>query len=50
VRLLDFPLITWRVQYLKDDESELEKDDDFVRARGALQLSLSWVALTKAAS
>jgi hypothetical protein len=48
IRLIDFPGATWRISYLNDDESELEKDETFVRGRGGLQRSLSFIALTKA--
>ncbi len=47
VRPLNFSLATWRIQYLNDDETELQKEEGLVRGRGTLQLSISWVALTK---
>ncbi len=47
VRPLNFPLVTWRLQYLNDDETELEKKERFVRGRGTFQFSFSWTALTK---
>lgn len=48
VRLLDFPSVTWKLQYLNDDETEFEKDEKFVRGRGSLQFSLSFIVLNKA--
>lgn len=47
VRPLNFPWITWRLQYLNDDETELEKKEGLVRGRGTFQFSFSWIALTK---
>lgn len=47
VRPLNFPLVTWRLQYLNDDETELEKKEGFVRGRGTFQFSFSWIGLTK---
>jgi len=46
VRPLKFPLVTWRITYLNDDESELKEEAGFVRGRGTLQWSFSFVALT----
>jgi hypothetical protein len=48
VHPLNFPFVTWRLQYLNDDESELEKNEKFVRGRGTLQFSFSWIALNNA--
>jgi len=47
VRPLNFPSVTWRLQYLNDDETELKKEEGFVRGRGTLQFSFSWTALNK---
>ncbi len=47
VRPLDFPFGTWRIQYLNDDETELEGQEGLVRGRLQLRSSFSWVALTK---
>ncbi len=47
VRLLDYPQVTWRLQYLNDDETELAGDEKLIRARAALRFSLSWIALNK---
>lgn len=47
VRPVNFPLGTWRLQYLNDDETELEQKEGFVRGRGTLQVSFSWIALSK---
>ena len=46
VRPLKFPLVTWRMRYLNDDESELKEEAGLVRGRGTLQWSFSFVALT----
>ena len=49
VRPLNFPFdTTWRLQYLNDDETELEKDEKFVSGRRALRFEISWIALNKA--
>lgn len=47
IRPLNFPWVSWRIRYLNDDETELEKDENLVRGRGTFQLSLSWIALNK---
>ncbi len=47
VRPLDFPSLTWRLQYLNDDGTEMEKRKDLVRTWGAVQFSFSWIALNK---
>ena len=47
VRPLNFPFVTWRLKYLNDDETELEKDENLVRVRGSLQFKTSFIALNK---
>nr|EDZ40419.1 MAG: Hypothetical protein CGL2_09314001 [Leptospirillum sp. Group II '5-way CG'] len=47
VRMLNFPQVTWRLQYLNSDESEIEKDERLIRGRFARRASLSWIAVTK---
>jgi hypothetical protein len=47
VRPLNFPSVTWRLQYLNDDETELEEKEGFVRGRRTLHFSFSWIALNK---
>ncbi len=47
VRPVNFPKVGWRLRYLNDDETELEKDENLVRGRGTLHFSLSWIALNK---
>lgn len=47
IRPLNFPWISWRIRYLNDDETELDKDENLVRGRGTLQFSLIWIALNK---
>ena len=47
IRPLDFPLVTWRIQYLNDDESELEKVENLVRTRHGVEFSFSLVALNR---
>ena len=34
VRPVRFPLVTWRMRYLNDDESELKEEAGLVRGRG----------------
>lgn len=48
VHAIDFPRVTWRLQYLNDDETEFEKDEKLVRGLGTLHVSLNWVALNRA--
>jgi hypothetical protein len=47
IRPLNFPFATWRLQYLNDDETELEKDENLVRARGSLSFSMTLIALNR---
>jgi hypothetical protein len=47
IRPLDHPWGRWRLDYLRDDETELEVDEGLVRGRGALAASFSWVVLNK---
>ena len=47
IRPINFPFATWRLQYLNDDETELEKDEKLLRGRGTLSFSMSWVALNR---
>jgi len=47
VRPLDFPLVSWRIRYLNDDETELQFDESLVRGRGAVKFTLGWIALKK---
>jgi hypothetical protein len=42
-----FPMSNWRLDYLNDDESELQRQDGFVRGRWARQRSFSFIALTE---
>ena len=44
----EFPIGTWRITYLNDDGSELEKAEGFVRLRGALRFSYSFTAVNRA--
>jgi len=46
VRPVRFPLITWRMRYLNDDESELKEEAGLVRGQGAKSFSASFIALT----
>jgi len=45
VRAIDFPLVTWRMIYLNDDETELPKAEGLVRVRGGLRFSFNYIAL-----
>jgi hypothetical protein len=47
VRSINFPLTTWKLQYLNDDESELAKAEGLTRGYGSFQLSFSWMTLNK---
>jgi hypothetical protein len=46
VRPVRFPLVTWRMRYLNDDESEFKEEAGLVRGRGTKSFSLSFIALT----
>ena len=48
VRPVDFPQVTWHLQYLDDCEQELEKDESLVRGRGGQARSLSYVGMDEA--
>jgi len=47
IRPIDFPACSWRIQYLNDDETELEPDAKLFRGVGTLQVSLRWTALNR---
>ncbi|MCK4789205.1 MAG: hypothetical protein KAV87_36015 [Desulfobacteraceae bacterium] len=46
IRPIDFPNVSWNLQYLNDDESELEGNPELVRGRWARKFTFSWTALT----
>ena len=46
IKEIDFPRVSWRIQYLNDDETELEHLEGMVRFRGARAFQFSWTALT----
>ena len=39
-------MANWRLQYLNDDETELDTQKGFIRAQGAITRRFSWTALT----
>src|SRR5262249_7249194 len=45
IRPIDFPACSWRIQYLNDDGTELERDDKLFRSVGTLEVSFRWTAL-----
>ena len=45
IRPINFPYTSWQLQYLNDDESELDKTEGLVRSRGAKTFAFSWTAL-----
>jgi hypothetical protein len=47
MRPINFMSATWRLQYLNEDETELERDDKLVRVRGTLSFSMRWVTLNR---
>jgi hypothetical protein len=47
IHSIDFPNITWRIRYLNDDETELDIDEQFIRGRGGLQFSFTFIGLNK---
>ncbi|HJX82959.1 MAG TPA: hypothetical protein VJ723_01300 [Candidatus Angelobacter sp.] len=47
VRPLDFPLCNWRLQYLNDDRTELEKTQGLVRGHGGIHVLFNLLAVKK---
>lgn len=47
IRTVDFPLVSWHLEYLNDDESALKKKKGLVRGRGGRKYEVRWIALTK---
>jgi len=47
IRPLDFPLASWNLRYLNDDETELEEREGLVRGRFGRKFSFSWIELNK---
>jgi hypothetical protein len=47
IKAVNFPLCDWRIQYLNDDGTDLEKMEGYVRTRFTSSFSLSCIALTK---
>lgn len=47
IHVVNFQNITWRLQYLNDDETEFQEDEKLVRSRHTLVSSMSWVALDR---
>ena len=47
IKPLDFPHVSWYLQYLNDDESELEEQEGLVRGRGARHHKFSWGVVNK---
>jgi len=45
IRPINFPYTSWHLQYLNDDESELDKTEGLVKGRGTKAFTLSWTAL-----
>lgn len=43
VKFIDFLRCQWRLTYLNDDDSELEQEDGYLRGRGSLNLSFSFL-------
>lgn len=46
IRPIDFPFVSWNLQYLNDDESELEEAPGLLRGRFGRRFDFSWTALT----
>ena len=47
VRPIAFPQVPWRLEYLNDDGTELEKQEGLPRVRGAIKFSFEYIGLTK---
>jgi hypothetical protein len=45
IRPINFPYTSWHLQYLNDDESELDKTEGLVKGRGTKTIAFSWTAL-----
>lgn len=45
IRPINFPMASWRMQYLNDDESELKEEKGFMRGRGGRKFQFSWITL-----
>ena len=45
IKPIDFPLVTWRITYLNDDETELIAEKGFVRGRFSKAMSVSWITV-----
>ena len=45
IRPINFPYISWHLQYINDDESELDKTEGLVRGRGTKTFTLSYLVL-----
>jgi len=45
IRPINFPYTSWYLQYLNDDESELDKTEGLAKGRGGKTVTLSWTAL-----
>jgi len=47
IHLIDFQRTTWRLRYLNDDGTELEEEKELVRGRGAINVRMQLIGLTK---
>lgn len=47
VRPVSFPHVPWRLRYLNDDHTELEKEEGLIRGRGAVEFSLEFIGITR---
>jgi len=47
VRKIDFPLVSWNLSYLNNDETEINEEKGKVRGRGGRAFAFSWTALNK---
>ena len=45
IKLLDFPQCTWFIDYLNDDETEVQKQEGMVLGRGRRTLNFSWTVV-----
>ena len=43
---IEIPNVSWNLQYLNDDNTELDKVKGLLRGRGGREFNVSWVALT----
>lgn len=44
IHQIELPACQWRLQYLNDDETELQQEEGFLRGRGTISFAFSYIA------